>query len=75
MSKSRISVTLTPEIDEMLEQVSRSQNISKSHAIRRAFALLQIAEEERQKGRELGIIKDEGGSLKAVGKIVGINRG
>lgn len=71
---ARMSVTLPPDIDDMLERVAKSQGITKSHAMRRAFALLQIAEDEHKKGRELGIIQDNGGKLEAVGKIVGINR-
>lgn len=71
---ARISVTISPEMDELIEKVSRTHNISKANAIRRAFALLQISEEQLAKGRELGIIKEDSDGLKAVGKIIGLNR-
>lgn len=71
---ARMSVTLSPEMETLIEKVSAKRGISKSTAIRRAFALLQIAEEQMDNGRELGIIKDEGGNLKAVGKIAGMTR-
>ncbi|EPT6931467.1 hypothetical protein ACVRUG_000998 [Cronobacter malonaticus] len=71
---ARISVTISPEMDELIDRVSRTHRISKASAVRRAFALLQISEEQMEKGRELGIIKEEGDELKAVGKIIGLNR-
>ena len=72
---ARISVTLSPEMETLIEQVAEKHKITKANAVRRAFALLQIAEEQTHKGRELGIIKEErDGQLKAVGKIVGLNR-
>ncbi|MBP2844574.1 hypothetical protein J8655_03560 [Dickeya oryzae] len=71
---ARISVTLSPEMESLIEKVSSRRGINKATAIRRAFALLQIAEEQMEQGRELGIIKDDGGTLKAVGKIAGMGR-
>ncbi|HCI5685034.1 TPA: ribbon-helix-helix protein, CopG family [Klebsiella variicola subsp. variicola] len=69
---ARLSVTLSPEMEALIQKVSSKRGISRAQAVRRAFALLQISEEQMENGRELGIIKDEGGEIKAVGKIAGL---
>jgi hypothetical protein len=52
--------------------VSYKRGIDKATAICRAFALLQIADEQMEQGREFGIIYNDGGTLKVVGKIGGM---
>ncbi|EHP6399729.1 MULTISPECIES: hypothetical protein [Enterobacteriaceae] len=71
---NRMSVNLSPEMEKLIEATSQRENISKAEVIRKAFALLQISEEEKQKGRSIGIIAEDKGTheMKVVGKIIGL---
>lgn len=71
---NRMSVNLSPEMEKLIEATSRKEGISKSEVIRRAFALLQISEAEKIKGRAIGIIAEDSVSheMKVVGKIIGL---
>jgi len=68
----RFTVDLSDEIDNRLIEIARKKGITKAEAMRKAFALLSIAEREGAQGNSLGIIKDDGGDLKALGRIVGV---
>lgn len=71
---SRMSVNLSPEMEALIEETSSKDGISKAEVIRKAFALLQLSESEKKKGRALGIIAEdsEKHELKVVGKIIGL---
>lgn len=71
---NRMSVNLSPEMESLIEETSRREGITKSEVIRKAFALLQISETEKKKGRSIGIISEDKSSheMKVVGKIVGL---
>lgn len=70
---SRMSVNLSSEMEQLIETTAKCDGISKAEVIRRAFALLQISEEEKKKGRALGVIaEDSHHEMKVVGKIVGL---
>ena len=70
---SRMSVNLSPEMEALLDSISQKDGIPKAEVVRKAFALLQISETEKRKGRELGIIKEDSQhEMRVVGKIVGI---
>lgn len=71
---NRMSVNLSPEMEALIEETAKAENISKSEVIRKAFALLQISETEKKKGRSIGIISEDSKSheMKVVGKIVGL---
>ena len=47
---ARLTLDLSPEINERLEAIARSNGITKSEAMRRAFALLAVADTEKKKG-------------------------
>lgn len=70
----RLTVDLSKEIDSRLSEIARKQGISKAEAMRRAFALLSVAEVEQSKGNSLGIVREDSDSheLKALGRVVGI---
>ncbi|MBI2379227.1 MAG: ribbon-helix-helix protein, CopG family [Gammaproteobacteria bacterium] len=71
----RFTVELSDEINDTLDAIARRSGISKAEAMRRAFALLAIADQEKQKnrGRSLGIIRErEDHSLEAVCRIIGV---
>lgn len=68
----RLTVDLSTEIDEKLTKIATSNHISKAEAMRKAFALLAVAEEEKSKGNSLGIVKEDDDDLKIVAKLIGV---
>lgn len=72
---SRLTLDLSPEVDKKLSDIAARSGISKAEAIRRAFALLAVADEEKRKpgGFSLGIVREnEKHELIAVGRVVGV---
>ena len=70
---SRFTIDLSDEIDEKLSQIAKANGITKAEAMRRAFALLSVAEEMKAiPGQSLGIVKQTDGRLEAIGRIVGV---
>lgn len=70
----RLTVDLSNEIDTRLSSIARKQGISKAEAMRRAFALLSVADQETAKGNYLGIVREDAGSheLRAIARVVGV---
>ena len=69
----RLTVDLSNEIDSRLNEIAQKAGISKAEAMRRAFALLSIAAEEKLKGNSLGIVREnEEHKLEALGRVVSI---
>ena len=70
----RLTVDLSKEIDSRLTAIAQKEGISKAEAMRRAFALLSVAEQEKAKGNSLGIVREdlEKHELIAIGRIVGV---
>lgn len=69
---SNTKVIISPEMEKLINQVSKDNNISREHTFNRALALLKISEEQKKKGNMLGIIKEINGDLEVVGKIEGL---
>ncbi len=69
---SNTKVIISPEMEKLINQVSKDNNISREHTFNRALALLKISEEQKKKGNMLGIIKEINGGLEVVGKIEGL---
>ena len=72
---SRLTLDLAPEIDDKLTDIARRNGITKAEAMRRAFALLAVADQEKQKegGFSLGIVRERTDhTLEAVGRVIGI---
>ena len=70
----RLSLTLSDEIDDALNDIAARNGITKAEAIKRAFALLVIADQQKQKkgGFSLGIVRErDDHTLEAVGRVVG----
>jgi hypothetical protein len=57
------------EINDRLTDIIRREEITKAEAMRRAFALLSVAEQEKAKGNSPGIIREDPRSreLQAIG--------
>jgi hypothetical protein len=69
-----LSLTVSKEIDDALNNIAARNGITKAEAIKRAFALLVIADEQKQKkgGFSLGIVRErDDRALEAVGRVVG----
>ena len=71
---SRLTIDLSKEISDRLTDIARKEGITKAEAMRRAFALLSVAEQEKAKGNALGIVREDPKShkLHAIGRVVGI---
>lgn len=70
---ARLSLDLSPDVSARLEQIARENGITKAEAMRRAFALLAVAESEKKKNNYLGIVREgEDHKLYAIGRVVGI---
>lgn len=62
-SKSLGTIVLSDEMIKLIENTSRSNNISRETAITRAFALLKISNDAKSNGMSLGVIEEgENGS-------------
>ncbi len=68
-----MTLTLPGEIDDALNDIAKRNCISKAEAMKRAFALLVIADREKQKqGHSIGIVREtEDHMLEAVAIIEG----
>lgn len=73
---SQLTINLPKEIEDLIDKVSARGNVPREEAIRRAFALLDIAfeQEEKGKGYSLGVVREdeESQGLEAVSRIVGV---
>lgn len=69
---SNTNVIISPEMEKLINKVSKDNNISREHVFKRALAFLKISEEQKKKGNMLGIIKEINGDLEVVGKIEGL---
>jgi hypothetical protein len=72
---TRLTLDLSTEIDDKLSDIAKRNGITKAEAMRRAFALLTVADQEKQKGKgfSLGIVRENAQhELEAVGRVVGI---
>ena len=71
---ARLTVDLSDEIDSKLTDIAKRNGLTKADAIRRAFALLAVADQEKQKkGFSLGSVREKADqSLEAVGRVVGV---
>lgn len=70
----RLTLDLSTEIDQRLTEIARKEGISKAEAMRRAFALLAVAEQEKLKGNCIGIVRENPSDhrLEVLGRVVGI---
>jgi len=70
----RMTLDLSVEIDQTLTDIAQQNGITKAEAMRRAFALLVVAYNQKKKpGFSLGIIRErDDHTLEAVGRVVGI---
>ncbi len=66
----RLSLTLTPEADEILTKAAKNLTYgNKSDMLRRAIALISVMEDAKAKNENLAIVDSEG---QVVSKIIGL---
>ncbi len=66
----RLSLTLTPEADEILTKAAKNLTYgNKSDVLRRAIALISVMEDAKAKNEDLAIVDSEG---QVVSKIIGL---
>ncbi len=69
----RFTVDLSDDLDRRLKEIAEGNNITKAEAMRRAFALLSVAEREKKQQGHLGIFKiTTDGKKEVISEIVGI---
>jgi predicted transcriptional regulator len=67
--KVRLNLEISPEVNEVLEEVAKSIHGTKSDVLRRGLALMKVAVEAQKDGDKLGV-SDVSGKLKK--EIIGI---
>ena len=70
-----MTVEMSPEVDDALNMIACARGISKGEAMLRAFALLKVAYDEKQKGdgSSLGLVRRmPDNTLQALGVVTGI---
>jgi len=55
----RLSLDLSPQANTVLESLASSQHTTKSDVLRKAIALVQVAEEARQANRKIGVFDSQ----------------
>lgn len=55
---TRLTVDLSDSVDAALSQMAADNKTTKADIMRRAFALMSIAEREKKKGHHVAIVKD-----------------
>lgn len=70
----RMTLELSDSFDAVLTNFAARNRVSKPEAVRRALAVLALAEREQTRGRSLGIVEEDRDTreLHAVGRILGL---
>ncbi|WP_044186032.1 ribbon-helix-helix protein, CopG family [Hyalangium minutum] len=61
--KVRISLDLSPALNETLEEIMAEEHITKSELLRRAIGLLKVANDAKKRGQSLGLLDEQGKPL------------
>lgn len=69
-----LPIRLSNEIDDNMNDIAKRHGMKKTDVIRLAFALISIADRQwvKQDGSSLGIVRENGEVLEAVGQVVGV---
>ena len=68
MSKKqiRLSLDVSPELNNMIDEMAEKTNSSKSDVLRKSIVLLKIAVQENEKGNNLAIVDKDQKILKEI---------
>ncbi len=59
VKKKRLNLDLTPEAYELLQKLANESGKNMADVLRTGLTLYGMAQEERQEGNRLGIVKDD----------------
>jgi predicted transcriptional regulator len=66
--KVRLTVDVSPELNETLDQLAENAHLTKSEILCRAIALIKVAAQAHEKGQKLALIdKDQQGMTEIIG--------
>jgi len=65
----RLSLDVSPDLNEMLEKMANKSHSSKSDILRKSIALMEVAVTEKAKGNHLGVVNED---RKIIKDIVGL---
>ncbi|MEB3309430.1 MAG: ribbon-helix-helix protein, CopG family [Snowella sp.] len=68
-NKIRLTVDVSPELNQTLDQLADNAHLTKSEILRRAIALMKVAAQAHEKGQKLALIDQD---QPAATEIVGI---
>lgn len=57
--KVKLSLIVSPQLNETLENMAQESGTTKSDVLRKALALLELASEARRDGKRIGILTNE----------------
>jgi hypothetical protein len=58
-NRKRLNLDLSPEAYEMLQKLAEESGKNMADVLRTGLALYGIAQDEKQKGRALGVVEDD----------------
>lgn len=58
-NRKRLNLDLSPEAYDMLQKLAEDSGKNMTDVVRTGISLYNIAQEEKQKGRSLGVVKDD----------------
>lgn len=58
-NRKRLNLDLSPEAFEMLQKLAEESGKNMTEVIKTGIAIYKVAQEEKQKGRSLGVVKDD----------------
>ena len=67
--KVKLSLFVSPQLNETLESMAQESGSTKSDVLRKALALLEVASEARRDGKRIGILTKD---RQVVTEIVGV---
>ncbi|MBB5063023.1 hypothetical protein [Granulicella mallensis] len=65
----RMTIELPADVNELIATIAKREGTNKIDVVRRTFAILKVAEREREKGNGLAIVD---GDKKLVARLVGV---
>lgn len=57
-SQIRLSLDVSPELNNVLDEMAEKTHTTKSEVLRKSIALMEVAVQEKERGNHLGVFKD-----------------
>jgi anti-sigma regulatory factor (Ser/Thr protein kinase) len=68
-NRVRLNLVITRRLDDTLERIAEANGTNKSEILRRALALIEVANEAREHGNKLGVVSKD---RQVLAEIVGL---